>query len=243
MSEPDIHEISDVFLDESSQNNHRYLVIGGLILHKSFSEPFDAAFEKTRLPELPSGEIKWTKVSASKLAAYKRLVNLFFNASGAYPPLEFHSLVVEAARLNHNRYNEGSREIGFNKEIYQLCTKFRRMYPGRLFHIYPDHRSTNSKTEELRLILNRGSMKEGDLREWPFRRVQFRQSKKVPALQLVDLLLGALAFRINGHHLKQNASPAKTELSAHILRNARIKDPTRDTSRQGKFTIWHRQLR
>jgi hypothetical protein len=60
-------------------------------------------------------------------------------------------------------------------------------------------------------MLNRGCRKYGDERDWPFRRCQFRESKNTLALQLTDVILGSLAYRLNGHHLAFDASPAKTE--------------------------------
>jgi hypothetical protein len=62
-------------------------------------------------------------------------------------------------------------------------------------------------------------------------------------MQLVDVLLGGVAYRLNGHHLIDGASPAKVDLSDHILTRGRVTDVTRDTLVTGKFTIWHRQLR
>ncbi|HEX6101823.1 MAG TPA: DUF3800 domain-containing protein, partial [Alphaproteobacteria bacterium] len=85
--------------------------------------------------------------------------------------------------------------------------------------------------------------KQGDQRDWPFRRLHFRDSHEVPALQLTDLLVGSVAFRINGHHQISGASPPKVQLSEHILKRAGVSNPLSDTAIRGKFTIWHRRLR
>lgn len=193
------------------------------------------------MPELPFGEMKWGKASKAKLAAYKRFADCFFDAP-EFMKSHFHCLVVDTTQLDHARYNSGSKEIGFNKEIYQIATKFARLNRKVLFHLYPDYRDTSQKTEDLRNILNHGMHKSKDGREWPFRRCQFRDSSKVPFLQLVDILLGAVAFGKNEHHAKPDVSAAKLELGRHIMRRAGIKDLSKDTSRTGKFTVWHRQL-
>jgi hypothetical protein len=186
--------------------------------------------------------MKWTKVSRSKLPAYKRVTDAFFNIPKDIT-LDFHSLVVDTTKQQHKVYNKGSSEIGFNKEVYQLAMKFGRIYAA-LFHVYPDRRTTNQSTEELRLMLNRGIKKHyGDKRDWPYRRLQFREPEDCIVLQLSDVFAGAIASRLNSHHLLPDASPAKTALSAHILSKARIADVTHDTTMAGKFTIWHRQLR
>jgi hypothetical protein len=237
---PKTSEIIEFYIDESSQTNHRYLVLGGIAIMADNTQDVSDCLAKARLPELPDMEAKWTKVSIKKLAAYKRIVDVLFADADL---IHFHSLVIDTTKLDHKRFNEGSREIGFNKEIYQLAMKAARIYSKNLFHIYPDYRDTTQKPDDLRLILNRGCAKSGDKRDWPFRRCQFRDSKHTPQLQLVDILIGALAYQLNGHAAVKGASPAKCELSKYVLECAKINDVTKDTARSGNFTIWHRQLR
>lgn len=239
-SKPEL--ISDIYCDESSQTKNKYLVIGGIILPKTGVEQANQCLGAARLPQLPFGEMKWGKVSGGKLNAYGRTARCFFH-SDEFKAAHFHCVVVDTHGLDHHSYNKGSREIGFNKEIYQLGTKFARLYSDRLFHFYPDSRTTNQSPEELRTILNFGRKKSGDQREWPFRRCQFRNSKNTPMLQLVDLLTGAVAFCVNKHGEKEGASPAKIKLANYILQQAGVADCLVDTSKTGKFTIWHRQLK
>ncbi|MDO8361099.1 MAG: DUF3800 domain-containing protein [Devosia sp.] len=232
-----------MYIDETSQTAHRYLALGGIILHAPAHREIEGLLTRARLPELPNGEMAWTKVSRTKLPAYIRFVDLFFDNTGGFAPFDFYSLVVDTHRINDNVHNGGSRENGFNKEIFQLCQKFARIHDERLLHIYLDRRETKSPTEDLRFILNRWRNNRGETRDWPFRRVHFRDSCDWQMLQLVDVLLGAVAFRLNGHDRKPNASPAKTALSNHVLGRAGVRDVSRDTAMSGKFTIWHRQLK
>ena len=237
---PDPAEISEIYIDESSQNSHRFLVLGGVMVRFFEREALCSHLMHARLPDLPAKEAKWVKVSSAKLPAYKRFVDVFFDHVGL---AHFHCLVIDTSRQNHRAYNQGSHEIGFNKEIYQLAIKFSRLYPDRLFHVYPDHRNAAQPAEELRRILNNGCRKSGDKRDYPFRRCQFRNSAKTLPLQLVDVLIGAIAWNLNGHANRPDASSSKEELSAHVLKRAGIRDAKKDTARAGKFTIWHRQLR
>ena len=235
--------VAEVYIDESSHTAHRYLVLGGIIAEISNARRASYAIGQSRLPELPSGVMKWTKVSRAKLPAYTRVINKFFEMQDGML-LDFHSLVVDTTKQNHTLYNKGSQEIGFNKEVYQLAMKFGRLYKRMLFHIYPDRRSTNQSTEDLRFMLNRGIKKHyGDTRDWPFRRLQFREPEDSQLLQLADVFSGSIAWHMNGHSAQPDASAAKTELGNYILEKAGIADVTRDTAMRGKFTIWHRQLR
>ncbi|HZD41428.1 MAG TPA: DUF3800 domain-containing protein [Terriglobales bacterium] len=242
MSTPSNLPFAEVYIDESSHTNHRYLVLGGIIAEINDSAIASAAITKARLPELPSGTLKWIKVSRAKLAAYKRAVDRIYELQQQMT-LDFHSVVVDTTRQKHRVYNKGSADIGFNKEVYQLAMKFGRLY-SCLFHIYPDRRTTSQKPEDLRVMLNRGIAKHhNDTRDWPFRRLQFREPESSQLLQLVDVFAGALAWALNGHAGRPNSSAAKTELSRYILQKWNIADPFRDTRMRGQFTIWHRQLR
>jgi len=169
-----------------------------------------------------------------------RIVDILFDNPNL---AHFHCLVVDTTLQDHQRWNEGSREIGFNKEIYQLARKFWRLYKESFFHIYPDRRNTNQTPDELRLIVNRACRKDGDMRDWPFRRCQFRDSNTTLPLQLTDIIIGSIAYHLNGHAKSANASAAKLELSRHVLARAGISNVMRDTDRAGRFTIWHRQLK
>lgn len=230
---PPIDVISDIYIDESSQTKNRYLLLGGVVIPKGGVEAANARLAAARQPELPHGELKWGKVSRSKLTAYTRFVDCFFDAA-EFRECHFHSLIVDTTLVDNDRFNQGSKEVGFNKEIYQLATKFAKLYPNRLLHLYPDYRDTNQRPDDLRNILNHGRHKARDGRDWPFRRCQFRQ--------LVDVLIGAIAYGKNEHYAADGASPHKLELARHIMRKAGVKDISINTARTGKFTIWHRLL-
>ena len=238
---PSLDSISDIYLDESSQTKNRFLLIGGIIIKTALVPLANERLAAARVPELPHGEMKWGKVSGAKLAAYTRYVDCFFDAE-EFKGAHFHCLVVDTSLIDHKRFNAGSKEIGFNKEIYQIATKFAKLYPSGVFHLYPDYRDTNQHPDDLRNILNHGRHKNRDGREWPFRRCQFRDSSKTPILQLVDILLGATAYGKNEHHKNAEASVHKLALGRHVMRRAGIRDLSKDTSRTGKFTIWHRLL-
>ncbi len=232
-------KIAEVYIDESSMQ-HRYLVLGAVVTPSEYANEFVNKLLEARQPELPMGEMKWVKVSRTKLPAYLRFVDVFFSQPMGLA--DFHSIVIDTSRYKHDIYNQGSREIGFNKEVYQLAMKCGRLYKT-LFHVYPDRRETNQRTEDLRLMLNRGIRQKGDKRDWPYRRLQFRDSKNTPLLQLADLLSGALAYHLNGHRNEFGASPAKISLSDHLIQRAGVRDVFRDTAIRGKFTVWHRRLR
>lgn len=107
---PPDSDISDIYIDETSQNKHAFLVLGGLIIDKPCIARFDELIAMARNPELPFGEMKWEKVSRSKFPAYKRVVNVFFDGDAMCRPMEFHSIVVHTPSLKDSVFNQGSRD-------------------------------------------------------------------------------------------------------------------------------------
>lgn len=232
-----------LFVDESSQTKHRYLTLGCLAVENAYVKPLEFSVWWARNLELKSGEMKWAKISGAKLNVYKLVVDRFFDLPGASENVHFHSLVVDTSKIRDDLYNQGDRELGFNKEVYQLLLKCAKLYPNAVFDVYADERQTNRSLDELKTILNNGVIRMSPRRQACFRNVQFCDSKKFLLLQMTDILLGAPTFQINGHHLKSEASAHKCHMSNYILDRAKIVDPTRDTKFSGRYTIWHRKLR
>ena len=83
----------DIYLDESSQTGHRYLVIGGLALPTESVYGMVGVIREARKPKLPRGEMKWGKVSAAKFDAYKNVVDAFFDLN-EQNKIHFHCLIA-----------------------------------------------------------------------------------------------------------------------------------------------------
>jgi hypothetical protein len=89
--------------------------------------------------------------------------------------------------------------------------------------------------------MNFGARKYGDKREWPYRRLRFEDPEKCQALQVVDIFIGALAYRLNGHYEKPEANPAKKALSDYILGRAKITNPLVNSPyHRRRFCVIHR---
>lgn len=232
----------NVYIDESSQTKHRFLVLGGLVVPLSHAAAFEsdiiAARDHTIPISKPDGTprvIKWEKANAYNLAAYKKVVDAFFTFPTRHNiPLHknvnIHCVAVDTSKKDLKASGDGDMEIGFDKEVYFLCVPLiGKRFPKELFHVYPDRRTNKHPLNEAQRIMNFGARKYGDTREWPYRRLRFEDPERCQALQVVDIFIGALAYRINGHYDKLEANPAKKQLSDHILRWAKIKNPFETT--------------
>jgi hypothetical protein len=244
----------EVYIDESSQTQHRYMVLGGLCVPLSHSAAFEADIIAHRDDAIPTARadgtpriMKWEKVNAYNLNAYTRVIDAYFTFPMRYKlplikSLETHCLAVDTTKKALKATGDGDVEIGFAKEFYFLCVPMiGNRLKKALFHLYPDRRTTNQSLHEARTIMNAGARKHGDRRPWPYRELKFQDPEVKQALQVVDILIGAIAFRLNGHYHKPEAKKAKKELCDYILTRARIKDPHITTPFYLKrLTILHR---
>lgn len=244
----------NVYIDESSQNEHRYLVLGGLVVPLSHADLFEADIIAARDSTIPISKpdgtpriIKWEKANAYNLASYKKVVDAFFTFETRHQlPLrkhvDIHCVAVDTHKKSLRISGEGDIDIGFNKEVYFLCVPvIGKRFKQELFHIYPDRRTTKHSLSEAQKIMNFGARKYGDKRSWPYRRLRFQDPERCQALQVVDIFIGALAYRLNGHYDRPEAKKAKKELCDYILNRAKITKPfERSAYYRRRFTVIHR---
>ena len=167
-------------------------------------------------------ELGWSEVSNGDFEAYKKVLEVFFSFAfrrlqGKSGLVKFYCSVVNT-RIPGRSYSKGKRgQIGFNREIYFHCLSIAKRARMELFHVYPDQRSTNQLIEKMALMLSRGMSKWGDRRDHPFRRVKFRRSHEYQALQISDILVGAVAYRLNRHYDRPDANADKKRLCDYVL--------------------------
>jgi hypothetical protein len=213
------------------------MVLGALIAEEDQARLLDAKLQHVKEQWRAGNELKWGKVSRTKLDVYEAFVTAGLSSLRRDAP-GYYAIVVDTAALDHNRYNDGSSEIGFSKFIYQLLLKCARLFHfGSNLDCFLDDRTTRQSLDELRRILNNGASKA--FRARPVRRVEYRDSKDTNIIQLVDLLTGAVAYHWNGNDKADGASPARVWLASHIARGAGMSRldvgtaPGRD-----RFSVW-----
>jgi hypothetical protein len=256
--EPRDHErllFHEVYIDETSQNDHHFLVLGGIIIPREASAEFEADMFEARSPRLRRDskghprEMGWSEVSKGDFEDYARVLDAYFTFAGRRlrsrrGVVKFYCSVVNTHVRGHS-FSKGHRgQIGFDREIYSHCMHVGRIEKMELFHIYPDHRTTNQRVEKLGFMLCRGIRKKGDKRDYPFRRVQFRFSHEHNALQISDILIGAVAYRLNRHYDRPNANSDKKRLCDYVIKRTGFdKYISHSSFRQKRFGVcqlWYR---
>ena len=230
-----------IYSDESCLQD-RYFLLGAVWFEKP--DILDA-IQNLRARHAPRGaaEFKWSKVSQNHLPLYRDLVDIFFDALKA-GTLRYACLFVDTKNKEVIRYHNYLKK-GYFMLYYQLF--LHNSKKGGIYRVRPDEVSMAKPEpdfEELRVCLERGMRKkfEASTVVLPITPLN---SKKSNAIQLVDVITGAMGCSINDHFLKKGASQAKTSLMRYILARAErdgyikiVDDHNITAHRSDVFNIW-----
>lgn len=232
------------YADESSIAEHRFMALGFVAVAKTDVALLEQEISEFRASTNMTRELKWGKISNQKVEEYRAFIDLFFrwNTSGR---LQFHCLILDRHRINHRKFSGGDAELGFYKFFYQLLLyRFGRNFSAHELEVMLDYRLTGYSLDNLRNVLNAGMRKKRYSRGSPFVIVQHVDSKTADVLQMLDVILGGIAYRKNGHHLKPDAKQAKKTLSELILSKAGIGPSLANTPASAtNFGIWNFNLK
>ena len=184
----------EVYCDEafpdlftSGHPKAQYLMIGSLWLPADLRDDVKAKIKTLRERHNAWGEIKWSKVSPSKLGFYLDLVELFF---GYGDNLRFRCIAVDREQVNL-AFHEGDHELGFYKFYYQVLHHW--ILDFNSYSIFCDTKSNRERDRlhELGRVLDNANLSSS------IESVQALPSKQVVLIQMADLLLGAASSRMN----------------------------------------------
>ena len=154
-------------------------------------------------------EIKWSKVSMSRMTLYKELIDYFYSSDISFRCV----LVKNKENLDHEKFNRGDHNAFYYKFIYLLLNNKYVNPIDEKYRVILDIKDTRGRERlrELDTCLN--NKNKGDS---PFVYFQNIRSDENELLQLTDLLIGAITFKTRKEHLKSNASKAKCEIVAYL---------------------------
>ena len=167
-------------------------------------------------------EIKWSKVSNSKIRFYLDLIDYFFDTD-----LRFRAIGIKKSQIKCDGITSSYDDF-YYKMYYQLLNyKINTMYH---YNIYLDIKDTLSavKVRKLKDILN--------VKYGVFRNVQNICSHESLLMQLTDFIMGAIAYFNND---KNHANKAKVAIIERIKKhlNANSLDATNYSSKLNLFFI------
>ena len=172
-----------------------------------------------------TSEIKWTKVSSSKLDFYCDLIKYFFANSN----LKFRAVICDKRKLNHKKYKQ-THDNWYHKMYYEMIRYL--VIPDNKYEIYPDIKDTNSyqNFQEVAKFLR---FKLKDINSQTIKKIQPIRSNESYILQLADVLIGALQYNKNG----LTTSSAKLKLIGLIKDNVSFGIDKTTPYNKNKFNV------
>jgi len=205
----------NVYCDESChlENDHKpVMLLGALWTPQHQAKRLNQELQDIKEQFKARGEIKWTKISNSRLDFFKKIVDWFFSNED----LHFRGFVISnKQKLNPSLFNQNSHDDFYYKMYFSLLNKI--LSPENIYNLYFDIKDTRSrfKLQKLKDILSNDKY---DFTGQMINQMQHVHSENTPLLQVTDLLLGAINYKLTGlttsaaklsivklieHHLKQ----------------------------------------
>lgn len=198
----------EVYCDESGlealtrKDAHLFTGIGGIWIpaeHRTTLKQGIAAIkEKYNI----KGELKWQKFSPAYYDLYKEIIDFFF-LSGY---IRFRVVLIEAAKIDHIKFNNEDAELGFYKFYYQLLHHW--IFDFNQYNIFLDLKINRNKgrLHELKKVLDNANLT-SDIKQ-----VQGLPSEQSLGIQLADVLTGLIVAKFNN----EITSNAKLSLIQYV---------------------------
>jgi hypothetical protein len=228
-------ELYSVYCDESchlEKDKSNLMIMGAMYCDERYKKDiFDGVRNIKEKHGLSSWfEIKWTKVSMSRLNFYKELIDYIFDNKNLY----FRVIIAHNKKtLNHKKYNNGSFDLWYYKMYYILLDGI--IYPSNEYRIFIDIKDTNGgpKVRKLQDVLCNNIY---DFKNDVIRDIKQINSKESEILQLADLIMGSVGYYNRNLMYRENA---KKKLIEYILNNYNVKFDLTTARTEKKFNIFH----
>jgi len=176
----------NIYCDESChiENDHKkYMFLGSVSVSYNQVKLHTKYINELKNKHNFYAEIKWSKVSKSKLRFYLDLVDYFFATD-----IKFRTVGVEKSKINNGAFNQTYDDFYYKMYYYLLNHNLSSLYN---YNVYLDIKDTLSayKVNKLKDILN--------TKFGVFRNVQNIRSHESILMQMADFLMGALSYLHN----------------------------------------------
>jgi len=172
-------------------------------------------------------ELKWGNVAPRWESLYRNVIDYFFDDDG----LSFRAVIAHRQNLDHAAYDQ-THDEWYYKMYYLLLSNL--LEARQEYYVYLDIKDTRGgpKVQHLHEILCNGMY---DFHEESLRRIQTVRSHEVQAMQVADILIGAIGYASRGIE----GSPAKQALVDRIrVRSGKALDRS-TPPREAKFNLFH----
>ncbi|MBN1363983.1 MAG: DUF3800 domain-containing protein [Syntrophaceae bacterium] len=207
----------DIFIDESCHLMDDYsksvMAIGYIKVPRDDYHRIKLELNDIKLRHKTPMEIKWGKISESRLSLYIALIDYFF-----MNPIEFRCILVKyKERLDHDQFNQGSHDNFYYKLIYHLLNNPFVNPIGNQYRTFLDIKDTRGR-DKIRKINEIFENK--FYGKSPFIHFQHIRSEESVLLQLADLFIGAVTYKTRVLHessIKNKIIEYLEEKSGYVL--------------------------
>lgn len=226
--------VYNFYCDESCHllnDRNNIMVLGGIWCPKNKVREINDRIRKIKKKYQITHEMKWVKVSASKKDAYVDLVDYFFDTD----ELHFRVLIVDNKEaIDHEAFQQTHDDWYYKMYFHMIKTI---LNPGDQYNIYLDVKDTRSKTKikKLREVLSNSKY---DFSYRMITNMQVIRSHEVEIMQVVDVLIGAMAYISRG----LSSVEAKNDIISLIKKRSGYQLTKNSLYRESKFNIFHLQL-
>lgn len=200
----------NIYCDESChlENDHKsFMFLGSVSCAYPQVERHSKRIEEIKKEHNFYAEIKWTKVSRSKIRFYMDLLDYFFDTD-----LKFRAIGIDKSKINNDDFDQTFDDF-YYKMYYQLLNY--KVDTLNHYNVYLDIKDTLSacKVRKLKEILN--------VKLGVFRTIQNIRSHESIIMQLADFLMGEISYYNNdGEH----RNTAKMQIIEKIKKHTRLPD-------------------
>ncbi len=176
-------------------------------------------------------ELKWTKVSPSKVNFYVELINYFFGEAS----LNFRALIIpDKEKLDHQSFEQTHDQWYYKMYFESLKVLFDREHN---YEIFLDLKDTlgNKKLPVMKKILSAGSKNSG------IKKIQLVRSDEAILVQLTDILIGALSYQARQLHSSLAKEKLLTVIRGHLGYPLTTSSPFQE--KKFNYLIWKAQVK
>lgn len=200
----------NVYCDESCHLEHdgiNDMVIGAVWCPQEKLKEINQRIRdiKIRNGISPAAEMKWTKIGLAKVQAYKDLIDYFFDDDA----LHFRAIIIpNKSKLNHSAFHQ-THDDWYYKMYFDMLKVI--LSPEDKYEIYIDIKDTHSyqKSQKLREVCCNSMY---DFSQSIIKRLQPVRSEEIQIMQLVDILIGAIAYENRSFPVDFIKSQAKLDI-------------------------------
>lgn len=205
-----------IYIDESChlENDELPLMcIGYTKIESGNYETYKNEIKAIKLKHHAPTEIKWNKLSMSRLELYKELIDYFFLKN-----IQFRAILVKnKTQLNHAKYNKGDHNSFYYTLVFLLLRNPYINLNHDQFKVILDIKDTRGKERLKNLDLRlKKEYKSKYEQESPFHFFQHIRSDENVFLQLTDLFIGAITYKARKEHKQENASEVKKAVIQYL---------------------------